>query len=148
MIDSLIHSLVLKARAATGANEEFLAWIFVGAVLSVIAIVFFSLAGYIWLAGLYGAAFAALMVGGIHLALVAILAARCVVVRHNNRQLARAQIELAAKQPGFKIDPRYVAMGIDIVKTVGVRNLIPFVAAGLVAAGWSASRKTAATPPH
>ncbi len=149
MIDGLIHGIVLNAKAKTGANEEFLAWTFAGAVLLVIAVIFFSLAAYVWLAGLYGGAVAGLAVGSIHLAMAAVVVARCITVRRRNRQLALAQIDLAAKQPGWRIDPGYVAMGIEIVKIIGVRNLVPLAAAGLLAAGWGATRgKPAIVRPH
>jgi hypothetical protein len=36
-------------------------------------------------------------------------------------------------------------MGVEIVKIIGVRNLVPLVAAGVLAAGWSASRAKAHT---
>ncbi len=140
MIENLIHGIVLKAKANTGANGEFIAWTFAGVVLSVIAVVFFSLAIFIWLAGLYGGALAGLVVGGVHLAMAAGIIMRSISVRSHNRQRALAQIEIAAKQPGWQIDPGYVAIGIEILKVVGVRNLIPLAAAGLLAAGLSATR--------
>jgi hypothetical protein len=143
MIEGVIHSIVLNARAKTGVTGEFLAWTLAGAVFSVIAVMFFSVGAYVWLAGLYGGAVAGLVVGGVHLAIAIIVFVRCVAVRRDNKQLARTQIDLATKHPGWPIDPSYVAMGVEIVKIIGVRNLVPLVAAGVLAAGWSASRAKA-----
>jgi hypothetical protein len=150
MIENLIHGIVLKAKANTGASGEFIGWIFAGVVLSIIAVVFFSLAAFVWLAGLYGGALAGLFVGSVHLAMTFGIVSWSMVVRRRNRQLALAQIELAAKQPGWQLDPGYVAIGVELIKIVGVRKLIPLAAAaGLLAVGWSASHgKATASPPH
>ena len=114
-----------------------------------IAVIFISLAGYVWLNSLYDGVIAGLRVGGIHFAITMAVIARSFAVRSRNRRLAQAQIDLAAKQPGWRIDPGYVAMGVKIVKIIGVRNLVPPAAAGLLAAGWSANRgKLTARPPH
>jgi hypothetical protein len=146
MIETFVHGLVLKVKAATGADEEVFIWTIVGAVLSLFALIFFSLAAFIWLADLYGGATAALTVGGIYLLIVAILAARCAAVRATNRRIAREQLELAARQPA--LDPRYLAIGLEVVKTIGLRNILPFVAAGLVAAGLGFARNKNAAPPQ
>jgi hypothetical protein len=149
MFDSLIHGIVLNAKAKTGADEEFFAWTLAGAVFGLIAVMFFSLAAYVWLAGLYGGALGGLAVAGIHLAMAAVVVAKSIAVRRRNRQLAQAQIDLAAKQPAWRLDPVYVAMGVEIVKIIGVRNLVPLAAAGLLAVGWSATRgKPAGGRPH
>jgi hypothetical protein len=140
MIDGLIHGLVLNAKAKTGANGEFIALTFAVVVCSVIAVTFFSLAAYVWLASLCGGAVAGLVVGSVHLAIAAVIVAKCIAVRRHNKHVARVQIELAAKQPGWRIDPGYVATGLEIVKIIGVRNLVPLAAAGLLAAGWGATR--------
>ena len=140
MFDGLIHGIVLNAKAKTGANEEFFAWTLAGAVFGLIAVMFFSLAAYVWLAGLYGGALGGLAVAGVHLTIALIVVGKSIAVRRLNRQLAQAQIDLAATQPAWRIEPVHLAMGLEIVKIIGVRNLVPLAAAGLLAVGWNATR--------
>ena len=145
MFDRFLHSLTLRAKSKTGASEEVVVWALVGIVLAPMAVVFLSLAAYAWLASIYGSALAWLIVGAGHLVILAGIAARCISVRRHNRAVALAQIELAAKQhEGWKIDPSYLAIGVQVVKIVGLRNIIPLVVGGIAAAGWVGSRNSKA----
>ena len=153
MIERFINDLALKARSATGASSEFVIWVFAGATFAVIAAVFLSLAGYAWLATVFTSAVAWLIVGAVHLVIAAGVIARCLYVRKRNRAAARAQLQLAAKQhaqAGWKIDPTYLAIGMEVAKVVGIRNIIPLVVGGLAAAGWAGSRngKSPGHPPR
>jgi hypothetical protein len=149
MIERFIDDIVLKAKSATGASEEALIWLLAGSFFAVIAAVFLSVAAYAWLAGIYGAPLAALIVGAAHCVLAAAIVTRCVSVRRRNRALALAQLELAASKQheGWKLDPTYLAIGIEIVKIVGIRNIVPLVVGGFAAAGLAGSRNGKA-PGH
>jgi hypothetical protein len=143
MFDRFIHDLSLRAKSKTGASEEVLLWALAGVILAPTAVVFLSLAAYAWLASIYGSALAWLIVGVAQLVILAGIAARCVSVRRHNRALALAKIELAARQhEGWKLDPTYLAIGIEVVKIVGFRTIIPLVVGGLAAAGWAGSRNS------
>ena len=81
MIEDLIQDLVVKTKARTGASEELVLWAIVIAILSVIAVVFLSVAAYVWLADLYGGAIAGTAVGCFHILIVSAALTRCVAVR-------------------------------------------------------------------
>lgn len=140
MIDSLLRDLANKAKARTGASEELVIWVAVIAIVSVIAAVFLSVAAYVWLAGLYGGAIAAAMVGSFH-ALVAIAAlTRCIVIRRRTKALALAEMNAVAKVSSWWADPAVLAIGLEVAKIVGWRKLAPFVTAGVLAASLSGKR--------
>jgi hypothetical protein len=151
MIDRFINDLALKAKSSTGASGEVAIWAIAGMFFALIATVFLSLAAYTWLAILYSSAAAWLIVGAAQLAIAAALVWRCAYVRNRNRATALAQIELAAKQAqaGWKIDPAYLAIGLEVAKAVGVRNIIPLVVGGL-AAGLAGAKnaKSSGHPRH
>jgi hypothetical protein len=141
MFDRFFHGLLLRAKSKSGVSAEVVVWLAVGVVLAPLAVVFLSLAAYAWLATLYGSALAWLIVGAVHVVILTGIAVRCLAVRRRNRALALAQIELAAKQhEGWKLDPSYLAIGLQVVKIIGVRNLIPLVMGGIAVAGWAGSR--------
>jgi hypothetical protein len=140
MIEDLIQNLVVKVKARTGASEELVLWVFVAAILSVIAIVFLSVAAYAWLAGLYGGAMAGAAVGCFHVLAAASVLTRCIVLRRRNKALALAEIKTIAKQPAWWTDPGVLAIGLEIAKIIGWRKLSPFVAAGVLAVTLSSER--------
>jgi hypothetical protein len=140
MIESLIRDFSIKAKAQTGASEELVLWIFVVAILSVIAVVFLSVAAYVWLADLYGGAIAGTAVGCFHILIVSAALTRCVAVRRRNKSRALAAIEAAAKQHAWWSDPSVLAIGIEVAKMIGWRKVAPFVAAGVFAASLSGGR--------
>lgn len=154
MLDRLLNDVVLRARSKTGASEEVFVWMFVSIVLAITALVFLSLAAYAWLVTIYSSAVAWLIVGAAHLVILGGVAARCASLRRYNRMLAQAKLELAAKQQeqaGWKLDSSFLGIGLEVVKIVGMRNLIPIVVGGIAAAGvgWANSRSShkPSTPP-
>lgn len=147
MFDHFIKDLSLRAKSKTGASEEVIVWMFAGVVLAVMAFVFLSLAAYAWLVTIYSSAAAWLIVGAAHLVILAAIGIRCISVRRYNRALAQAQLELAAKlheQSAWKLDPTYLAVGLEIAKVIGIRNILPIVVGGIAAAGagWANSRSS------
>jgi len=153
VIDGFIDQAILKAKARTGAGEDVLLWLAVGLVLAAFAAVFLSVALYVWLAGLYGGAVAALDVGALYAVLAAIAIARCAGVRRRNRMLAQRRLELAAaaKANAWPIDPAMLAIGLEIGKVIGWRRLLPLAAAGvgiLVAMNAGRSRPDSTEEPQ
>jgi hypothetical protein len=133
VIDGVIDQAILKAKARTGAGEDVALWLAAAVVLALLAIVFLSVALYVWLAGLYGGAIAALDVGALYAALAAAAIARGVVVRRRNRLLARQRLAAiaAAKTNPWPIDPALLAVGLEIGKAIGWRRLVPLAVAGV-----------------
>ncbi len=141
MFDRLLHDLSLRAKSRTGASEEVAIWMLAAIFLAMTALVFLSLAAYAGLASIYGSAVAWLIVGAVHVVILAGVVARFISVRRYNRALALAQLQLSARQhEGWKLDPAYVAVGVEVIKIVGIRNIIPLVVGGLAAASWAGSR--------
>ena len=144
MIEGFIDQAVLKAKARTGAGMDVLLWLAAAGVLALFAVVFLSVALYVWLAGLYGGAIAALAVGALYVALTAAAFARGAMVRRRIRMLSQRRIELNAAKPSqWPIDPAMLAVGIEFGKAIGWRRLLPIavVGVGLLAAGYSRSRQ-------
>ena len=82
---------------------------------------------------------------------VTLIAAACYMVRKNAiRREMKARAEEAARAaaaaPSLLADPVVLAMGLQIVRAVGVKRLIPLLAVGGLALGFLASRNSAAAP--
>jgi len=140
MIDGLLQDLAIKTKARTGVSEELVLWGFVVLILSVIAVVFLSVAAYVWLTALYGGAIAGAAVGSFHVLIAGAALTRCIVLRRRNKALALAEMNAAAKQPAWWADPGVLAVGLEVARVIGWRKLAPFVTAGVLAATLSGKR--------
>ena len=105
-----------------------------------IAISFLCAAAFVYVLQSYGLIEACLTGAGIFLGL-AVIAAAFYVARKNR---ARRRAEEAAKSAVHSAlaDPMLVAVGVQVIRAIGVKKLIPILAVGGLALGLLASRNT------
>jgi hypothetical protein len=128
-----LHYFILKAQARAGLTSQVAIWGVIAAVAAVIALVFFLVAAFVWLADRYDPLTAGLVLGGIFLLVALIALTACLVVR--SRNMERARVELAARSSANFLDPKLMAMGFQIGQAIGWRRLASLAAVGLLAAG-------------
>jgi len=77
-----------------------------------------------------------------------LLAAACYALR--KREIRRKQAEAAkSSMQAALTDPMTLAVGLQIVRTIGVRRMLPLLAIGGIALGlWANSRRPPADPPE
>jgi hypothetical protein len=137
-----IRHIALNAKARSGFGPALIAWFLIAAAALVLAVGFLCAAAFIWLASSFGGVAAGLILGGAFL-LVAIIAVFAGwITRLRNRE--RARRDLAARSHAGWLDPKFLAVGIEIGRTLGWRRIMTLVAVGLLAAGlgkeWMGSR--------
>jgi hypothetical protein len=132
MGDWLRH-IALNAKARTGFGPQLIVWFLIAAVSLALAVGFLCAAAFVWLAGRYDAVTAGLMLGGVFLSIAIIAAVAGWIARRRN--IERARRELAARSHAGWLDPKFLAVGIEIGRTLGWRRLMTLAAAGLLAAG-------------
>jgi hypothetical protein len=132
MSDWLRH-IALNAKARTGFGPALVVWFLIALVALALALGFFCAAAFVWLASRYDAVTAGLMLGGGFL-LVAILAAVAGWVARL-RNIERARRELAARSHAGWLDPKFLAVGMEIGRSLGWRRLATLAAVGVLAAG-------------
>ena len=81
---------------------------------------FLCVAAFVWLAGRYDAVTAGLILAGVFL-LIAIIAAFAGWIARL-RNIERARRELAARSHAGWLDPKFLAVGIEIGRTLGWRR--------------------------
>jgi len=140
----LRHFVALNAQARTGVSLAVVIWAVIAAVAAVAAVVFLLVAAFIWLAARYDGLLAGVFLGGgfVAIALIAIIA--CLLTRRRNAE--RARLELAARQSGAGLlDPKLMAVGVQVGQAIGWRRLAMLAAAALLAAGvakeWSGRKQ-------
>lgn len=129
--DSIASALRLGSLAAAAAIALFIALGFLCAAL------------FLFVLEHYGPVQACLAGAAVFLA-VTLIAAICYVLRRNQ---IRAEAERAPKSaaPSMLTDPTLLAAGLQIVRAVGVKRLIPIIAVAGLALGLMASRGGAAS---
>jgi hypothetical protein len=133
MFSGLVRRLQLTVISKTGVSSTVIILGVVAALAAAATLAFLILAAFIWLAELYSPLTGALILSGCFL-LVAVLGAVACVVRHR-RTAEQAQLALAAHRQLPWLDPRYLAIGLELGRSIGLRRVVPLVAVGLLAAG-------------
>ena len=129
--------LAIKAR---GVSPALAAWGVVAGIAFAVTLVLLTVAAFIWLERVYDSLTAALVLSGFYL-LVAIVAAVTLAVSRR-RTMERARLQLAARKAQPWIDPRLLAIGLELGRSIGWKKGLPLAAVGVIAAGiareWSA----------
>jgi hypothetical protein len=132
-MNSFLHHLMLTAQVRTGFSPQGLICAVVAALSAAIAVGFGLLAAFILLAQRVGSLTASLALAGLFLAIAVIAGLTVLLIRR--RAIARAQRELAARRSTDWLDPRLLAVGLQVGQAVGWRRLMTVAAVGVLAAG-------------
>ncbi len=132
MGDWLRH-IALNAKARTGFGPSLLVWFAVALVALGLGLVFLCVAAFVWLADRTDGVTAGLILAGVFF-LIAIVAAFAGWMGRR-RNIERARSELAARSHAGWFDPKYLAAGIEIGRTLGWRRIVTLAAVGVLAAG-------------
>ena len=126
-----LRYFALKAQVRTGLSGAVLICAIVAAVAAVGAAIFLLVALFVWLADIYDALIAGVVLG-CAFALIALIAA--LIIRRRNME--RARVELAARG-GSWLDPKLLTVAMQIGQAIGWRRLASLVALAVLAAGVS-----------
>ena len=110
------------------------------AVALFVTISFLCAAAFVYVLQNYGLIEACLTGAGIFL-IVALIAAICYIARRNSVKARAAETAKSAMHTALA-DPMLVAAGIQVVRAIGIKKLIPILAVGGLALGLLASRNT------
>jgi hypothetical protein len=110
------------------------------AVALFITLAFLCAAAFVYVLQTYGLIEACLTGAGIFL-LVALIAGIGYMVRRNSTKARAAETAKSAVHTALA-DPMLVAAGIQVVRAIGIKRLIPILAVGGLALGILASRNT------
>src|SRR5262245_37371105 len=136
-----LRYFVLRAQASTGFSSPIVVWAVVAAV---VAAVFLLVAAYVWLSDIYDGLVAGLLLGGLFALIALIALVTAVLVRRHNME--RARLELASRSSTSFLDPKLMAVGVQVGQAIGWRRIAALVAVAVLAAGvaqeWSGRKKS------
>jgi hypothetical protein len=128
-----LRHFALNAQARTGFSSQIVVWSIIASVAATAAVIFLSIAVFVWLADRYDAVTAGLVLGFFFLLIALIAMVACLLARRRNME--RARLELAARSNANWLDPKLMAVGFQLGQAIGWRKLASFVAVALLAAG-------------
>jgi hypothetical protein len=129
----------VKLSIGTGVRQTSLAAM--AAVALFITTSFLCAAAFVAVLSRYGLIEACLSGAGLFFVVTLIAAATYLVRKRQIERLAKERAKSAAH--AMLADPMVVAAGLQVVRAVGVKRLIPILAVGGIALGLLASRSTA-----
>jgi len=142
-----LRYFALNAQVRTGVSAGVLVLAIIAAAAAAAAVVFLLVAAFVWLADVYDSLIAGVVLGCAFalIALIALIA--CLMTRRRNME--RARLELAARSSTTSwLDPKLVAVGVQIGQAIGWRRLAALgalaVLAGAAAKEWSGRDKPSA----
>jgi hypothetical protein len=141
----MFQRMIDDFRDSTGTALRLTSLAAAAALALFIMISFLCAAAFVYVLQRHGLIEACLAGAGVFLA-VALIAAGCYMVRKNQLRARAAEVKARAAETGRSAvqtalaDPMLVAAGIQAIRAIGVRKLIPILALGGLALGFLASR--------
>src|SRR5262245_2441905 len=139
-----LRYVVLKAQASTGFSSPIVVWAVIAVAAAVVAAIFLLVAAYVWLSDLYDGLVAGLVLGALFALIALIALVTAVLIRRHNME--RARVELASRSTTSFLDPKLMAVGMQVGQAIGWRRIAALVAVAVLAAGvaqeWSGRKKS------
>jgi hypothetical protein len=135
MLSGFGRYLRLTAVAKKGLSSSLVVFALVAALCAATTFVLVVFAAFIWLAQRYSPLTAALILCAFFL-LAAILAAVAAVMAQR-RTVERANVALAARHATPWLDPSMLGVMLQVGRGIGLRRIVPLLAAGVLAAGFA-----------
>jgi hypothetical protein len=138
MIDDVKESISSALRLTSLAAAAVLALL--------VTVSFLCAALFVFVLQNYGPIEACLTGAGVFF-VVTLIAAGCYIARKNKVEARAARAGETAKSaaPSALADPMLMAAGIQVIRAIGIKKLIPILAIGGLALGFLASRNSAAS---
>ncbi|MDI4232634.1 phage holin family protein [Bradyrhizobium sp. Arg237L] len=141
----MLQRLVSDVREQAGNAMRLTSLAVVIAATALIALGFLCAAFFVWVHQTNGPIWACLACAALFV-VVAVIAAALYVARKRQMRLRAEEMARAARQ-SLLTNPAVLATGLQLVRAIGVKRLVPILAIGGLALGLMASRSAASDPP-
>lgn len=135
MLSGWVRYLRLTAQAKTGLSPAVVVLAIVALVGAITTFVLIVFSAFIWLAEQYTPLTAALILAAFFL-LITILASVTALMAQR-RTVSHAELALQTRSHAAWLDPSILGVMLQVGRSVGLRRLLPLVAAGFLAAGFA-----------
>ena len=142
----MLQRLVDDLKDSTGVALRMTSLAAAAAISLFVSTAFLTAAAFVFVLNKYGAMYACITGAAIYLLLTLIAAGiymyRKSQAQHRPVEQAKSMLQIALS------DPLILATGLQVVKTIGVKRLLPILAVGGIAFGLMTSRSSSADEPE
>jgi hypothetical protein len=139
----MLQRLIEDLKESTGTTMRMTSLAAAAAVGMFITTCFLCAAAFVFVLERYGLVQACLTGAAIFFVVTLIAALSYIGRKRQARARAEAAARAAAQQPAFAFDPMLLATGLQVVRALGIKRLLPILAVGGIALGFLASRQSA-----
>jgi hypothetical protein len=125
--------LELQLQAKSGMSSALVIGGLLGLLSAAITFVFFLIAAFVWLAKRYDSLIAGLGLSIFFLLITITMLAYSLWLRRHTIQ--QAELALAARRTAPWLDPKLIGGAVQLGRAIGLRNMLPLLAIGILAAG-------------
>jgi archaellum biogenesis protein FlaJ (TadC family) len=136
----MFQRIIDDFKETTAAALRFTSLAAAAAVALFIAISFLCAAAFVAVLNSYGPVQACLAGAAVFL-VVTLIAVGCYMARKKQVEAARAKVAAKSAMHTALADPMVVAVGLQVIRAIGVKRLIPLLAVGGLALGFLVSRQ-------
>jgi hypothetical protein len=142
----MLQRLINDVKESTGSALRLTSLAAAAAIALFITIAFLCAAAFVYVLQQYGPVEACLAGAAVFLVVTLVAVAVYIVRKREARQRAEKAAKAAKSAAATMFaDPALIATGLQIVRAIGVKRLIPILAVGGLALGLMASRSAAAS---
>jgi hypothetical protein len=141
----MFHRFIDDFKRETGIALRLSSLALAAAFAFFITTAFLCAAAFVFVLERYGLLYACLSGAAVFFVLTVIAAGSYMIVKKRSERRAAAAAKAAA--PSFLSDPAMLAAGLQIVRIVGVKRMVPLVAVAGIALGLLAKRNQQADDP-
>lgn len=134
-MEGLVRYATLTAKSKTGLGLDVVTWALAALACAAITLVFLLAAAFIALADAYSPLTAALVLFGVFLLAAILAAVLCVVSQRRNADHAKRALAVRGNAMAMWLHPKFLGIGVDVIRRIGLRKLVPMAAAGILAGG-------------
>ena len=142
MLKNWLRDIALTVQSRSGITPAVLVWLLVVVLALLTAFSFLCVTAYMWLATLFGAIYAGLIMAGVFV-LIALIGL-CASAMTRRRARERAILQRAARahaSSSWLLDPKFLTAAMQAGRAIGWERIIPVALLGLLAAQWARERR-------
>ena len=147
MFKGLMRDMVLAVQTRTGITTSFVVWLAIVALAALTAFAFLCVAAYDWLSLQMTSVYAGLVMAAVFVLVAIIGIIVCLSARRRARERAILERAARAHAPSWLLDPKILAMGVQIGRELGWQRIVPVALLGFMAAQWARERRQHSQEP-
>src|SRR5262245_27806133 len=132
-MEGLVRYATLTAKSKTGLGLDVIAWALAALICAVVTFVFLLVAAFVALADRYSSLTAALILFVVFLLAAILAAVVCLMSQRRNTENAQRALAARGSSMAMWLQPKFLGIGVDVIRSIGLRRLVPLAAAGILA---------------